>query len=84
MKFIKDIFREQVLETEDMQVDSPSFLNEAMDESTWVQVPAFVTQPTQYHALPRDVLPIEKELDNWLKRMPLGKYTDIDIVAYQA
>jgi hAT family C-terminal dimerisation region len=79
---IKDIFRTQVQETEEMEVDSPSFLNEGMDESAWAKVPSFVSEPTRYTPLPRDVSPIEQELDTWLKRTPRTTTTDIDILAY--
>jgi hypothetical protein len=83
VEFIKDIYRTQVLETEDMEVDSPSMLNVAMNESAWAQVPFFAHEPSGYHAIPRDVLPIEKELDTWLNHTPHGEpYTDIDILAY--
>jgi KRAB domain-containing zinc finger protein len=83
--FIKDIFTTHVPETEDMEVDSPSFLNRAMDESEWEQMPSFVTQvdtQSHYQALPRDIIPIEKDLDTWLKHTEPSDRTDIDIIAY--
>jgi hypothetical protein len=83
--FIKDFFTTHVPETEDMEVDSPSFLNRAMDESEWEQMPSFVSQvdaQSHYQALPRDINPIEKDLDTWLKHTEASDRTDIDIITY--
>ena len=72
-----------MLETEDMEVDDPSVLNTAMNETAWAKLPSFAHEPSGYHALPRDVLPIEKELDTWLNHTSRGKpSTDIDILSY--
>jgi hAT family C-terminal dimerisation region len=83
IEFIKDLFRTQIPETEAMEVDSPSFLNRAMDENEWEQIPSFVEQSeSRYQAMPRDVLPIEKELDTWMKFTEKSNRTDLDILGY--
>jgi hAT family C-terminal dimerisation region len=82
IEYIKDICTIQVPETEDMEVDSPSFLNTAMNESDWGKMPSFVTQPTpRYQSSVRAKSPIEKELDKWFEQ-ELTNHTDIDILAY--
>ena len=80
IEFIKDIFKTQVEETP-MEVDSPSILNMALDESDWAKMPSFVTEAPAPYLAARQLDPIEIELEAWSK-VPAGHHTDIDILDF--
>ena len=83
MDFIRDMFRTQVHETEDVEEVSQSILNTAMDESGWGRMPKVVRESTPTtRVLPRDISAIDKELDYWLRSVPKGTSTDIDILDF--
>jgi hypothetical protein len=83
MDFIRDMFRTQVQETEDVEEVSQSILNTAMDESGWGRMPKVVRESTPTTGvLPRNISAIDKELDYWLRSVPKGTHTDIDILDF--
>jgi hypothetical protein len=81
--FIREMFRTQVQETEDVQEEvSQSILNTAMDESGWGRMPKVVSESTPTpRVLAHDISDIDKELDRWL-RSDRADRTDLDILDY--
>jgi hypothetical protein len=81
--FIREMFRTQVQETEDVQEEvSQSILNTAMDESGWGRMPKVVSESTPTpRVLAHDISDIDKELDHWL-RSDRADRTDLDILDY--
>jgi hAT family C-terminal dimerisation region len=85
IKFIREMFRTQVPETEDLEEEatSQSILNTAMDESGWGRMPKVVRESTPAPSvLARDISAIDKELDQWLRSVPKADKTDLDILDY--
>ncbi len=85
IKFIREMFRTQVPETEDLEEEatSQSILNTAMDESGWGRMPKVVRESTPARSvLARDISAIDKELDQWLRSVPKADKTDLDILDY--
>jgi hAT family C-terminal dimerisation region len=82
--FIREMFRTQVQETEDVQEEvSQSILNTAMDESGWGRMPKVVRESTPTpRVLACDISDIDKELDHWLRSVPKAERTDLDILDY--
>jgi len=82
--FIREMFRTQVQETEDVQEEvSQSILNTAMDESGWGRMPKVVSAATPTpRVLAHDISDIDKELDHWLRSVPKSDRTDLDILEY--